>query len=79
MIGGVVLAAGFSSRMGAFKPLLEVAGVPALARSIRCLAGAADEVAVITGNRAGDLTDLIAREGAKALYNPDYARGCSPP
>ena len=36
MIGAVVLAAGLSSRMGAFKPLLEVAGVPALARAIRC-------------------------------------------
>ncbi len=61
--------------MGAFKPLVEVAGVPALARSIRCLAGSADEVAVITGNRAEALSDLIAREGARALYNPDYARG----
>ena len=75
MIGGVVLAAGFSSRMGAFKPLLEVAGIPALARSIRCLASSADEVAVVTGNRAEELTDLIGREGAKALYNPDFARG----
>ena len=75
MIGAVVLAAGLSSRMGAFKPLLEVAGVPALARAIRCLAGSAEETVVVTGFRAGDLTDLIAREGAKALYNPDYEQG----
>ena len=46
MIGGLILAAGLSTRMGAFKPLLEVGGVPALARAVRCLKGTAEEIAV---------------------------------
>ena len=75
MIGAVVLAAGLSSRMGAFKPLLEVAGLPALARAIRCLKGAAEEIAVVTGFRGDDLGDLIAAEGAVRLHNPDYEQG----
>ena len=75
MIGGLVLAAGLSSRMGAFKPLLEVGGVPALARAIRCLKGTAEEIAVVTGFRGEDLSSLIAAEGAVRLHNPDYAGG----
>lgn len=75
MIGAVVLAAGLSSRMGAFKPLLELGGVPALARAIRCLKGSAEEIAVVTGFRGDDLEDLIAAEGAVRLHNPDYEHG----
>ena len=75
MIGGLVLAAGLSRRMGAFKPLLEVGGTPALSRAIRCLAGSADTVAVVTGWRGDELDGLIAREGALRLHNPDYEKG----
>ena len=35
----ILLAAGLSSRMGAFKPLLDVGGLPALTRSIRVFTG----------------------------------------
>ena len=75
MIGAIVLAAGLSSRMGAFKPLLEVAGLPALTRAIRCLRGTAQDIAVVTGHRGEDLADLIAAEGAVRLHNPDYEGG----
>ena len=75
MIGGVILAAGYSSRMGDFKPLLPVSGVPALKRSIACLQAAGAEVAVVTGHRASELRPLIASMGAAELYNPDYDGG----
>lgn len=75
MIGGVILAAGYSSRMGEFKPLLPVNGVPALQRSIECLCAAGAAVAVVTGHRHEELTSLIASCGAKELFNPDYDRG----
>lgn len=75
MIGGVVLAAGYSSRMGDFKPLLPVCGVPALRRSVECLQAAGAETAVVTGYRANELRPLIASLGARELYNPDYAAG----
>ena len=75
MIGGVILAAGYSSRMGEFKPLLPVGGVPALGRSTECLKAAGAAVAVVTGHRHEELTALIEACGAEELYNPDYDAG----
>lgn len=75
MTGGIVLAAGYSSRMGRFKPLLSVDGVPALVRAIRCLSGAGLSVAVVTGHRHEELSPLIAAEGAVELFNESYAEG----
>ncbi|MBR4691595.1 MAG: histidine phosphatase family protein [Oscillospiraceae bacterium] len=75
MIGGVILAAGYSSRMGELKPLLPVGGVPALLRAAEALSGAGAEVAVVTGHRREELTPLIRRCGALELPNPDYDRG----
>ncbi len=75
MIGGIVLAAGYSSRMGEFKPLLPVGGVPALRRSVETLRAAGAETAVVTGHRREELRPLMEALGAKELYNPDYARG----
>ena len=75
MIGGIVLAAGYSSRMGDFKPLLPVGGVPALERSVSALRDAGAETAVVTGHRREELTGLIEALGAAELWNPDYDRG----
>ena len=75
MIGGVVLAAGYSSRMGDFKPLLPVGGVPALKKSIDALAAAGAEVAVVTGFRREALSPLLEAWGAAEIMNTDYAEG----
>ena len=75
MIGGVILAAGYSSRMGELKPLLPVGGVPALQRSIGILAAAGAEVAVVTGHRREELSPLIRSCVALELPNPDYDGG----
>jgi broad specificity phosphatase PhoE/CTP:molybdopterin cytidylyltransferase MocA len=75
VIGALILAAGYSSRMGEFKPLLPVAGVPALKRCIDTLSAAGAVTAVVTGHRREDLSPLIRRWGAEEIVNPDYARG----
>ncbi len=75
MIGGVILAAGYSSRMGEFKPLLPVAGVPALRRCVDTLAAAGAEVAAVTGFRREELSPLLRSWGAAEVANPDYAEG----
>ena len=75
MIGGVILAAGYSSRMGEFKPLLPVAGVPALRRCVETLAAAGAEVAAVTGHRREELSPLLRSCGAAEVVNPDYAEG----
>ena len=75
MIGGVILAAGYSSRMGELKPLLPVGGVPALQRSIGILTAAGAEAAVVTGHRRAELSPLIRACAALELPNPDYDKG----
>jgi len=75
VIGGVVLAAGYSSRMGDFKPLLPVSGIPALRRSVETLRAAGSEVAVVTGHRAAELRPLIHALGALEVENPRYDEG----
>ena len=76
MIAALVLAAGYSSRMGRFKPLLPIAGVPALERVIDLfLAGGVREITVVTGHRAEELTPLLERRGVRAVHNPSYDAG----
>jgi molybdenum cofactor cytidylyltransferase len=73
---GVVLAAGLSRRMGAFKPLLEIAGRTVLAWAVGTLRdGGIDGVTVVVGHRADELRPEVARLGAAAVLNPDYEQG----
>lgn len=80
---GIVLAAGLSSRMGAFKPLLPIDDpggdgcVTVLERTVKSLLPAADRVYVVTGCRAAELRPLIARLGAVEVHNPDFMGGMS--
>ena len=72
-LSAVIVAAGLSSRMGSFKPLLPLGGKPMLRLAIdnMCLAGA-DEIIVVTGHRAQELRGIIADAGAKEIYTPDF-------
>jgi CTP:molybdopterin cytidylyltransferase MocA len=55
-IGAVVVAAGMSSRMGAYKPLLEIGGVSVARRTVGAFAAAgARPIVVVTGHRAAEL------------------------
>ena len=73
-IGAVVAAAGLSSRMGDFKPLLPFDGDTVLGRCLDNLlqAGAADTV-VVTGHRADELAPVLATRPVRVVHNPDYA------
>ena len=73
-IGAVVAAAGLSSRMGEFKPLLPFDGDTVLGRCLDNLlqAGAADTV-VVTGHRADELAPVLAARPVRVVHNPDYA------
>lgn len=75
-LAAIVLAAGASSRMGSFKPLLRLGGMTVLERNIALLRDAgADEVLVVTGNRAEELQPLIERCGARCVHNADWEQG----
>ena len=73
-LAGVILAAGLSSRMGAFKPLLEVGGRSMISRVVELMQGAgADPVIVVTGHRHKELEAHLAECGVWFVHNPDHA------
>lgn len=73
----LILAAGRSRRMGAFKPLLPLGGETVLERSVRsALEGGARSAVVVTGNRADELEALLLGrwpERVRCVRNPDWA------
>lgn len=71
----VILAAGYSSRMGSFKPLLELDGTPALARACSAFSANGLPICVVTGHNAEALRPLIAELGAAEAHNPDFDEG----
>lgn len=81
-IAGIVPAAGLSSRMGAFKPLLPVDAedghgcVTVLERAVEVLrSGGAEKIFVVTGKNAEKLRDIIKKTGAEEIYNSNYMLG----
>jgi putative nucleotidyltransferase with HDIG domain len=75
-LAAIVLAAGYSSRMTEFKPLLPLAGSTALERCIGLLraAGVAEVIAVL-GHRAEELQPLTERAGARCILNQRFEQG----
>jgi CTP:molybdopterin cytidylyltransferase MocA len=62
-ICGVILAAGMSTRMGTFKPLLPLKGKTVIENTIdSMLSGGAESVVIVVGYRGDELVDLIDRK-----------------
>lgn len=76
-VAAVVLAAGYSSRMGSFKPLLPLAaGNTAIATVVNNLkAAGCEDVCVVTGHNAEALSAACVRFGARVVHNAAYDRG----
>lgn len=73
-LAGVILAAGLSSRMGEFKPLLEIGGKSMARRVAELMRSAgAGPVIVVTGHRREELEAHLAGCGARFVFNPGYA------
>lgn len=71
---GIVVAAGLSSRMSCFKPLLKVNGQTMIDRVIRSmrLAGA-ETILVVTGYNAALLNEHFENEDVVLVHNKKYA------
>ncbi|SHK38461.1 DVU_1551 family NTP transferase [Desulforamulus aeronauticus] len=75
-IGAIILAAGFSSRMGSFKPLLPLAGSTVIEKSVSVFRSMGiQEITVVVGHRAKELLPVLSRMGVNIIYNRDYASG----
>jgi CTP:molybdopterin cytidylyltransferase MocA len=76
LLSAILLAAGFSSRMGSPKSLLDWGGEPLLTYQVRQLKEAgADEVIAVLGHRADDIFRVVKRSEARFMLNPLYYQG----
>jgi molybdenum cofactor cytidylyltransferase len=75
-IVAIILAAGFSSRMGTFKPLLLLDGSLMIEKTIGAFFQAGlEDVRVVIGYRADDLIPVLTRLGVIPIVNEDYPSG----
>jgi molybdenum cofactor cytidylyltransferase len=76
-VGGVLLAAGESYRMGGRpKALLQLEGVPLIRRNLNALSGArVEEIVAVLGHRAEEVESALRDLPVTVVQNPDYARG----
>lgn len=72
----VILAAGYSSRMKAFKPLLPVGETTALEMILKALKQAGvHQTIVVTGHERNKLQPIIAAAEATEAYNTEFDKG----
>ena len=72
----MILAAGFSSRMKAFKPLLPVGGKPMVQRCIDLfLDNGITDIVVVTGHYREHIEPVIRDAGACPVFHPGFASG----
>ena len=71
--GAVIVAAGMSSRMGDFKPMLNIGSISIAQRIIATFAQAGVErIAVVTGFNADALERHLSRSGVVFIRNERY-------
>ena len=74
MLGAVIVAAGMSSRMGDFKPMLNIGSISIAQRIVATLHQAGvSRIVVITGYNAAQLERHLANSGLIFLRNENYA------
>ena len=72
-LAGIIVAAGMSSRMGDFKPLMKVGGKSMVRRVVDMMHQAgADPIIVVTGRYAELLMVELKSENVIFVYNADY-------
>lgn len=75
-LAALVLAAGYSSRMGRFKPLLRLGDRCAIEWAVGAFqAAGVPDIRVVTGHEAAALEAALAGTGIATVHNPDYAQG----
>lgn len=75
-ISALILAAGYSLRMGDFKPLMQIGSHSAIEHAIRTFqqVGISD-IKVVAGFRADELSKAVKPLGAEIVCNPNFAQG----
>ncbi|MFD1040250.1 NTP transferase domain-containing protein [Virgibacillus byunsanensis] len=77
-ISAIVLAAGFSSRMGTLKALLPWQGIPLIQYQMEQLKNAGIvEIIMVLGHKADELAQVISPYDVKSVFNEHYRDGKS--
>lgn len=72
-ISGLIVAAGLSSRMGDFKPLMEIENKPLIINTINSLRKSGiDNITIVVGYRSEDIERLVKDENINIIYNNKY-------
>lgn len=75
-VSALILAAGLSSRMGEFKPLIRLGERTLLEHGIHLFADAGvKQIATVLGHRADELENLVTKASAQPLIHSDYRKG----
>ncbi|MEJ2661528.1 MAG: NTP transferase domain-containing protein [Desulfobacteraceae bacterium] len=75
-LAAIILAGGFSQRMGRFKPLLPLGDHRTIERVVRMFQDAGiDEILVVVGHRGDDIRRVVDPLNVVCVENPDYAEG----
>lgn len=75
-LAAIILAAGHSSRMGAFKPLLPLGDGTVLSQCVNTFrASGVEHVYVVTGKRADEVAAHATRAGATPVHNTEFEQG----
>lgn len=75
-IGGVILAAGASSRLGRAKQLLEYQGEKLIDRMVGLFTKLPlSEICVVYGARRAEIEPVITQLSVSTAYNPDWSKG----
>lgn len=70
---GLIAAAGLSSRMGDFKPLLEINGFPMIAMTVQSMKNAGiRDITVVVGRKAEEIRSVLKPMQVHFVMNPDY-------
>jgi len=73
MTGGIILAAGVSSRMGKFKPMLPIGGTTFIKRLISQMrAAGVEDIVVVTGYRHDELEKHLKDMKVKTVFNDRF-------
>ncbi len=75
-IASIVLAAGYSSRMGIFKPLLKFGEFTAVKTVVNThKSSGVDDIIVVTGYRGSEVMNELRDADVKCVLNENYSRG----
>lgn len=72
-ISGLIVAAGLSSRMNDFKPLMKIDNKPLIINTINSLRKSGiEDVNIVVGYRGQDIENCVKNENVNIIYNKDY-------